>query len=203
MIDNLIQQGYCEPLIVVTPSGYLDASAAYAHNSARDFEQFDQEFSQDLLPYVAEHYATYAAGSSHEELVAARHHFGVLGASFGSYMNYISILATHLDLAASYTFVGGGGIEYSYCYERWASRDFLTYGIDCLYIVEGEYDDRYAPESSYLNLLKHPDFFSDANLHYSTIYGVGHEPRSWVNGLYNTLQVFFRDEPYPIPYTPQ
>ncbi|MBR1456377.1 MAG: hypothetical protein IJ594_04360, partial [Oscillospiraceae bacterium] len=204
MIDRLIEQRYCDPMIVVSPSCYINEGAAFAHNSARDFEQFDQEFTQDILPYVAEHYATYAEGSDHDALVAARHHFGVLGASFGAYVNYISILATHMDLVANYTLVGGGAIDYGYCYERWSARGFLDYDIDCLYIVEGEYDDRYGPESSYRILLANaPDFFSDDNLHYSTIYGAGHEPRSWVNGLYNTMQVFFRDEPYPIPYVIQ
>ena len=133
--------------------------------------------------------------------MAARDHFGILGASFGAYMNYISIFATHMDLAANYAFVGGGALDYGYLYERWASRDFLNYDIHCLYIIEGEVDDRFGPESSYLTLRGYAtDFFNDENLHFSIIYGAGHEPRAWVNGLFNSLQIFFRDAPYPIPY---
>lgn len=192
MLDNMIQQGRCAPLIVVGPSCYVYPGAAAAHNSARDFEQFDQEFSQDLLPFVAEHYATYAADGSPEALAQAREHFGILGASFGAYVNYISIFATHLDLAAWYCFVGGGGIDYSYVTERWSARGMMELPIDCLYIVEGEYDDRFGPESSY-NTLKTIERFNDQNLRYSIIQGAGHEPRAWVNGLYNSLELFFRD----------
>jgi len=204
MIDNLIERRLVAPLIVVTASGYPEPGPYFMQNTHYAYEQFDKEFAEDILPFIAENFATYAEGGSHEQLAAARSHFGVLGASYGSYMTYLSIFATHMDLAANYCFIGGGPIDYNYCYERWSSRGFLDYGLDCVYIVEGEYDDHAGPELAYRALLNYaPNTFSDENLHYSTIYGAAHEPREWVNGLYNTLQIFFRDEPYPIPYVVQ
>ena len=200
MLDNLIQEGLCEPMIVVCPSGYLAAGAIYA-DSSFSYDQFDYEFANNILPYVAEHYATYAEGGSHEQLVAARDHFGVLGASYGSYLNYISIFATHMDLVSNYCFVGGGPIEYDYIKFRWNTRGFEDFKLHCVYIVEGEHDDRMQPELSYRYLLNNASqYFSDENLHFSVIYGAGHEGRSWINGLYNAAQIFFRDDPYPIPY---
>lgn len=193
LLDNAIQQGRCAPLIVVGPSGYLNENAIYDPVTSHRYEQFDREFAEDILPFVAENFATFARSGSHEDLVEARHHFGVLGASYGAYMNNNSVLSTHLDLVASYSFIGGGTISTEYLFDHWYSRGFLDYDIDCFYFAEGEYDDRSGPEGSFIALRYMDPPFNDENLLYTTVYGAGHEPRAWINGLYNTLQLFFRD----------
>ena len=192
LLDNCIQRGLCKPMIVMAPCGYIDEEAPLVHNSARDYEQFDREFSRDLLPFVAEYYATYAEGTDAASLAAAREHFGVLGASFGAYMNYISILSPHFDLAAWYTLVGGGAVRWDYLQSHWSAAGALELPVRCLYLVEGEYDDRQAPELSYYELQAVTEHFSDTNLFYSVIADCAHEEREWINGLYNTLQLFFR-----------
>ena len=122
---------------------------------------------------------------------------GILGASFGAYAEYISVIGDNFDLAAWYTFCGGGGIDPGYLVSSWEAAGTKELPLRLLYIAEGEYDDRYAPESSYHNLLYYgknvEGFFSEENVRYTMIQGWGHEDHSYLVGLFNTLQLFFRD----------
>ena len=42
--------------------------------------------------------------------------------------------------------------------------------------------------------LRYSDKYNEDNLIYTLIQRCGHEERSWVNALYNTLQLFFRED---------
>ena len=88
LLDRMIEEGFCRPLIVVSPCIYLyDRQPSNAGNGY-DYEQFEKEIGIDFLPWIVEKYATYAADGSRETLRAEREHFGVLGASFGAYAEY-------------------------------------------------------------------------------------------------------------------
>ena len=92
------------------------------------------EVGNDLLPYVAEHYATRASDGSREALRAAREHFGVLGASFGAYAGYLSVIADNYDLAAWYTFCGGGEIDPGYLMNGWTNTGTQDLPLKLLYL---------------------------------------------------------------------
>ncbi len=197
MLDRMIEEGWCEPLIVVSPCIYLyDHQPSVAGNDY-DYLQFSREFGLDLLPFLAENYSTHASDGSREALSAAREHFGLLGASFGAYAEYISVIGRNFDLAAWYTFCGGGAIDPGWLTDCWAENGTRDLPLRLLYISEGEYDDRYAPESSYYNLLYFGENvggpFSTENVRYTLIRGWGHEDHSYLVGLFNTLQLFFRE----------
>ncbi len=64
-LDYMIESGECDPLIVVSTEGTNDKEIG-----ARCLR---------LLQYTAEHYATCAAGSAEEDLVAARDSFAIAG----------------------------------------------------------------------------------------------------------------------------
>ena len=197
MLDRMIEEGWCKPLIVVSPCIYLYDGHPSAAGNEYDYIQFSREFGPDLLSFIAENYATYAADGSREGLADVREHFGLLGASFGAYAEYISVIGDNFDLAAWYTFCGGGGIDPGYLVSSWEAAGTKELPLRLLYIAEGEYDDRYAPESSYHNLLYYGKnvggFFSEENVRYTMIQGWGHEDHSYLVGLFNTLQLFFRD----------
>ena len=79
----------------------------------------------------------------------------------------------------------------------WTANGTQDLKLRLLYIAEGEFDDRYAPESSYYNLLNYGANtgapFSEENVRYTLVRGWGHEDHSYLVGLFNTLQLFFRN----------
>lgn len=196
MLDRMIEEGWCRPLIVVAPCVYFYDHQPSAAGTQYDYTQFRREFGPNFLSYIAEHYATYAADGSREALAAAREHFGVLGASFGAYAAYLSVIGENFDLVAWYTFCGGGVIDPGYLVSAWESAGTQDLPLRLLYISEGEFDDRAGPESSVGNLLYYGQStgrtFTGENVRYTMIRGWGHEDHSYLVGLFNTLQLFFR-----------
>lgn len=196
LFDNMIANGLIEPTIIVAPCGYITDAASTAHDSVRDYAQFGYEFANEILPLVAERFSTYAEGTSRQALSLAREHFGVAGTSFGSYMTRNSVLAPNLDLCANFAMIGGGSLRQNDLRNEWAAagNDPAQYPIHRLYIVEGELDDRLEPERSYLALGAMEDLFNSDNLRYSLIARAPHDTREWVNGIFNSAQLFFRDD---------
>ena len=192
LLDNMIEKSCCRPFIAVAPDCYLDDTARVSRNSSKDFEQFKQEFANDLLPSVVSSFSTYASGTGRAELAEVRRHFGVLGASFGAYMVYRSFLGPNADLLSYYCCTGGGNMDPEWLEEMWYGKEPASCGIDLLYFVEGEYDDRTPVELSAYKLMNDCDSFNQSNLLYTMLYGTGHEDQEWVTALYNALQLFFR-----------
>lgn len=192
LLDRMIEESCCRPLIVLSPCIYLyDGQPSNAGN-AYDYAQFAKEIGTDLLPWAAEKFATFAADGSRDSLRAAREHFAVLGASFGAYTIYISLIADNYDLMGWYAFCGGGEIDPGYLTAAWAERGTSALPLKMLYICEGEYDDRAGPELSYYNLLNAGGPFGEENVKFTLVRGWGHEDHSYLIGLYNSLQMFFR-----------
>ena len=196
LLDNMIARGLIEPTIVVAPCGYITDTAWQVHDSVRDYDQFGHEFANEILPLVVESFSTWAEGSSRAQIAAAREHFGVAGASFGSYMTRNSVLAPNLDLVANFAMIGGGSLRQGDLPNEWSAAGLSpdSYPIHRLYIVEGELDDRLEPERSYHALKEWPDIFNADNLRYDVIATATHDAREWVNGVFNAAQLFFRDD---------
>ena len=197
MLDRMIEEGWCRPLIVVSPCIYLYDRQPSSAGTGYDYVQFTREYGPDLMAYVAEHYATYAADGSRESLAKAREHFGLLGASFGAYAEYLCVIGDNFDLAAWYTFCGGGAIDPGGLMQSWQLHGTQDLPLKLLYISEGEYDDRAGPEGSYNSLLYYGEYvggpFNPENVRFTLIRGWGHEDHSYLVGLFNTLQLFFRE----------
>lgn len=193
VLDNLIERGLCKPMIVIALDGYLNDESRWVHNSDQVYPQFAEEFGRDILPFVAEHYATWADGTDRAQLAAAREHFGVLGASFGAYQAELSVLAPNFDLVSWYTLTGGGSVSSGYLMPMWTQYGTLDQPISLLYFEEGEFDDFGPVEGSYLTLSDWTEKFTrDENLRYQRVLGAGHDQREWVNALFNSAQLFFR-----------
>ena len=193
LLDRMIEEEYCKPLIVVSPCIYLYDHQPSNAGNGYDYAQFALEFGKDFLPWVVETYATYAVDGSREALRDARDHFAVLGASFGAYTAYISLIGDNFDLLSWYTFCGGGEIDPNYLMNSWAQRGTDRMPLDLLYICEGEYDDRAGPEGSYYNLINAAGPFGENNVKFTLVHGWGHEDHSYLIGLFNSLQMFFRE----------
>lgn len=193
LLDNMIARGLCKPMIVVSLNGYLDEGRAALHVSEQVYPQFREEFALDILPFVAGRCTTWAEGTTHEALSAARRHFGLFGASFGAYETELSVLAPNLELVSWYAMTGGGSVTRDYLEPMWAMYGTLGLPIDLLYLAEGEYDDRAPVENSYTGLGAWSEVFTpEENLRFTLLRGVGHEEAEWMTALYNTLQLMFR-----------
>ncbi len=194
MLDNLIERGLARPMLVVSIRGYLDEQAMRVHDSAQIYPQMEKEFAQVILPFVVEHFATYAEGGSREQLSAAREHFGVLGASFGAFMEELSVLAPNLDLVSWYAMTGGGSVTRNYLEPIWKSSGTTGLPISLLYFIEGEFDDMGPIVSSVRDLAAWEGVFkADGNLRFIQINGIGHNETEWVTALYDAAQLFFRE----------
>lgn len=102
VLDNMIAQGLCEPLIVVTPSyySYVEGYEIPDDKTADRMlwiDHFYMELENDIIPLIESRYSTYAQknadGSvSRESLVASRDHRGIAGLSMGSQAAFMTSL---------------------------------------------------------------------------------------------------------------
>lgn len=106
IIDNLIEQGDIEPMIVVTPSFYGGSGSV---------DSFHQELLNDIIPLVETTYRTYAGSASDEELRGSRDHRAFGGFSMGSvctwnnYINMLDYIKYFVPLSGDCWAIGGGG----------------------------------------------------------------------------------------------
>ena len=62
-----------------------------------DGYQLSREIAEDILPFLAEHYSTHAAGSGSAALSQARDHFAYFGLSWSAMFGYLAILPENMD----------------------------------------------------------------------------------------------------------
>ena len=105
MIDNLIDRGEIEPLIIVTPTFYVE------NDCADDLDQltwsFAQELRNDLMPFVESRYSTWAETADEAGFKASRDHRAFAGLSRGAVTTFHSAFMGSLDYISWYgTFSG-------------------------------------------------------------------------------------------------
>lgn len=91
-IDYLIQEGYCDPLIVVSTNETIA-------------DWIGDRYLR-LIQYTAENFSTYAASPEVEDLVAAREHFAIAGPSNAS-QSICAAIQTMPDIFAYYGLFSG------------------------------------------------------------------------------------------------
>lgn len=78
-IDNMIEQGICEPFIMVCPTYYYEYETR-----TTDHARFVDEVRNDLMPAVESKYSTYAPSADDEGFRVSRDHRAFSGYSQGS-----------------------------------------------------------------------------------------------------------------------
>ena len=154
--DNMIQRGFCRPMIIVSVSNYtrnsvkgaggIYNSEAYAEGVFDDYGDTAEATEKDLLPFLVEHYATYAASADPDAIRAARRHFAVGGFSNGAYFTVYGAMRGLQDCVSAFIPVGGSkaGEEVGASLrENWAD-----WPVDLVYFVCGQYDG-YASANTY------------------------------------------------------
>lgn len=207
MADNLIADGRIDPFIIVTPNGrscrnYTDTS----FGNIQGFYLFGQELRNDLIPYIDEHYATYANYEPGYDITEARAHRACAGLSMGGMQTTNIALCECLDM---FSYFGG----FSSCPTTYSAQEiadhlenFPDYDIKYFYNIcgtedgtalashtnamgikkwNGEGDDA-KPE-----LLKLTNKLKDGkNFMWHTRSG-GHDFGIWHLGFYNFAQIAF------------
>ena len=118
VLDNMIKDGLCDPVIVVTPNFYSEIRdkdhkisdekvAEYAKENEDEYLQvrndlwtqfFQYELRNDIMPLVESTYSTYAnKDTSEESMIASRDHRAMAGLSRGAMATTRSGMLGNLD----------------------------------------------------------------------------------------------------------
>ena len=213
VLDNMIQQGLCDPLIVVTPMYISELKgkdyrikdelvAAYAEEVQDPYlqvrndlwaEYFQYEFVNDVIPVVESTYSTYAGGDvSEESLIASRDHRAMVGLSRGSMATMRSGMVTNLDKFGWFGNFSGIWLDVERLEAALADSE---YPIDYWYNGTGTDDFAAANHLDFHNEVMNrlSDRVTDGKNYCMIVKdGGAHDYPSWIVDLYNSLLVFFK-----------
>ena len=188
VLDNMIDEGRIEPLIVVCPSLYMLAGQG---RRVTGYEQLAYELKDTILPHVAAEYGSYAASPEPEDLAAAREHFAIGGASWGSYYTYESGIGLSLPFFSGFLCFSGDGDA------PWLSRilespEYSEYDIALYYAAAGTGDvARPSEERCYATLTGSDPRLREGENAWLHLTSGGHDWTVWSTELFNALQLLF------------
>ena len=216
VLDNMIAQGLCEPLIVVAPNYYSEIKdkeyklsdeivAEYAEEvqdpllvTRNDLwpEFFKEELRNQIIPLIESEYATYANGDvSEENLAATREHRALAGLSRGSMASVRSGLMANTDYIAYFGSYSGVWADFDKFKEILTEGVFKDYPVEYWYNGNGSADFSLENHNEFLKKVtsEMPGKFIDGeNFAFVVKEGAEHSYENWITDLYNTLLVFFK-----------
>ena len=191
MLDNMIASGAIEPLIVVTPTFYVE------DDCADDLDQltysFQQELRNDLVPAVESRYSTYAESIDDVGFEASRDHRAFAGLSRGAVTTYHSAFCGSLDWFSWFGTFSGSRTGADYFRETIQSEALADYPINYLYVSSGNFDFALVGQiQDYEALLElEPRLTYGVNTMFDIFPMRYHSIGSWHLALYNFLQKIF------------
>ena len=138
MLDNLIYYGEVQPLIVVTPTWYVEDDCE--GNLDPLTYSFKQELRNDLMPAVESAYSTYAETCDREGFAASRSHRAFAGLSRGAVTTLHSVFNGCLDLFSRFGTFSGSRTPVEYFAEHIQSEECKDLSIDYWYVSSGTFD---------------------------------------------------------------
>ena len=189
ILDNIFEKGLAEPCIVVTPV----TETKHVQGLTAGIVQMQDELRETILPYIVEHYSTYARDGSAAGLQAARRHFGLGGLSNGALFTYEGGMRHDFDLFGSYCAFSGNG-------EPWKtvsmiqSDEFTTLPVDCLFTGAGSLNDwqQNYTKIGFEHFVEKDSRFVEGENAWNVDVNGGHEWKVWFTCLYNAMQVMFQ-----------
>lgn len=191
MLDNMIASGTIEPLIVVTPTFYVE------DDCADDLDQltysFREELRNDLMPTVESRYSTYAESCDDAGFTASRDHRAFAGLSRGAVTTYHSVFCGSLDYFSWFGVFSGSRTDSNYFQNTIRSDAFRDYSINYLYVSSGNFDFALVGQiQDYQALLElEPRLNYGVNTLFDIFPMRYHSIGSWHLALYNFLQKIF------------
>ena len=138
MLDNMIADGDIEPLIVVTPTFYVE------DDCADDLDQltysFAKELRNDLMPEIESSYSTYAKSADDKGFSKSRDHRAFAGLSRGAVTMYHSVLCQSLDYFSWFGAFSGSRTDKTAFEDTIQTGDFAELPIHYLYVASGNLD---------------------------------------------------------------
>ncbi len=192
MMDNLIENHEIDPFIVITPNG-RSAKDHSSNSNMQSFYLFGKELRNDLIPYVDEHYATYADYSEGYDITAARDHRACAGLSMGGMQTTNIGLCECLDM---FSYFGG----FSSCPTTYSSdeiaeklKSFPDYDIKYFYNICGTDDGiaLWSHSAAMDGLCDKCDKLTDGKNYIWQTRPGGHDFGIWHLGFFNFAQIAF------------
>ena len=191
MLDNMIADRDIEPLIVVTPTFYVE------DDCADDLDQltysFAKELRNDLMPEIESSYSTYAKSADDEGFSQSRDHRAFAGLSRGAVTMYHSALCQSLDYFSWFGAFSGSRTDKTAFEDTIQTGDFAELSIHYLYVASGTFDFALPGQvQDYQALLDiEPRLRSGVNTCFDVFPMRYHSMGNWHLALYNFLQKIF------------
>lgn len=192
MLDNMIYSGEIEPMIVVTPTWYVE------DDCSEDLDQltysFAKELRNELMPLVESTYTTYAETIDDAGFSESREHRAFAGLSRGSVTMFHAAMQENLDAFAWFGGFSASRIDMNEWANTAMADEFGEYPISYLYVTTGTSDlaaERQLRE--YSELLALDDrLIEGENTSFDVFPMRYHSAGAWHLSLYNFVQKIFQ-----------
>lgn len=194
MLDRLIEQEVIEPLIVVTPTFYVEDDCMDGLDALT--YSFREELRNELMPAVETRYSTYADSASEEDFSASRDHRAFAGLSRGAVTTIHSVICGSLDYFSWFGTFSGSRTSADYFQEKLQTEKFKDLPIHYWYVSTGNFDFALPGQvEDYKGLLAvEPRMQEGVNTSFDTYPMRYHSAGNWHISLYNCLQKIFTDQ---------
>ena len=192
MLDNMIDRGDVAPLIVVTPTFYVEDDFRDTGLDPLTYS-FREELRNDLMPAVEGKYTTWAETIDEAGFAASRDHRAFAGLSRGAVTTYHSVFCGSLDWFSWFGTFSGSRTDWAYFEETIRSEAFRDLPIHYLYISSGAFDfalPRQLQDTDGLLSIE-PRLITGVNTDLDVFPMRYHSMGNWHLALYNLLQRIF------------
>lgn len=191
MIDNLIYLGEIEPLIVVTPTFYVESDCA--GNLDPLTYSFGDELKNDLMPAVESKFSTFAETADEAGFAASRTHRAFAGLSRGAVTTLHSVMCGSLKYFSSFGTFSASRTSKEYFLEKNGSGEEKELPVDCWYVASGAFDFGFESQwSDWRSITSADDRFEKGkNTTFDLFPMRYHSMGNWHLALYNFLQKIF------------
>lgn len=191
MLDQMISRGDIDPLIVVTPTFYVEEDC-YDDLDKLTYS-FKEELRNDLMPVVESSYSTYAETCDHEGFESSRDHRAFAGLSRGAVTTYNSAMFGSLDYFSWFGAFSGSRIDKGCLETTLQNSEFSDYEINYLYMSSGNFDFTLPGQLKDYDMLVDMDsrLIEGVNTSFDIFPMRYHSMGSWHLALYNFLQKIF------------
>ena len=192
MLDRMIASGQIQPLIVVTPTFYVEDDGKDSSLDILTFS-FREELRNDLMPAVESRYSTWAQTIDDAGFAASRDHRAFAGLSRGAVTTANSALCGSLDYFSWFGLFSSFRTTEDYLNQTIRSEEWKDLPIHYLYATTGNFDfaTPYMVPGYRMLLGLEPRLVSGVNTSFDIFPMRYHSIGHWHLSLYNFLQKIF------------
>ena len=190
--DHMIQNGDCEPMIIVGIDGY--SKTKESDRLLDGFEEGAYFLRHDVYPFIIENYSTYAESILEEDIIAARDHFGIGGFSNGGYMTFWGGMKTLLPYMANFMPISGS-IRGEAVGNHLAEHP--EYPVRAFFCAAGAEDAAAYNQTrwDFFEAIWNSGYLEENVNSWFVTQDFGHDWETGVTAVYNGLQVMFPPQP--------